>query len=123
MGRALANRRSLRRLMLITVLIALTGCATEFERRFDEAERLRSEAAAADSEWLETGDLLAQAQQAASRDDLDAAMVLVERARFQAEMAILLAFLLVANMIGALVLLPSLVSIIGPKRILPKYRF
>jgi hypothetical protein len=88
MGRALANRRSLRRLMLITVLIALTGCATEFERRFDEAERLRSEAAAADSEWLETGDLLAQAQQAASRDDLDAAMVLVERARFQAEMAI-----------------------------------
>ena len=42
--------------------------------------------------------------------------------KFQAEMAILLAFLLVANMIGALVLLPSLVSIIGPQRILPKYR-
>jgi hypothetical protein len=31
---------------------------------------------------------LEQAQQAASRDDLDAAMVMVERARFQAEMAI-----------------------------------
>lgn len=42
--------------------------------------------------------------------------------KFQAEMAILLAFLLVANMIGALALLPSLVSIIGPERILPKYR-
>jgi uncharacterized protein len=42
--------------------------------------------------------------------------------KFQAEMAILLAFLLVANMVGALALLPSLVSIIGPHRILPKYR-
>ncbi len=42
--------------------------------------------------------------------------------KFQAEMAILLAFLLIANMIGALALLPALVSIIGPERILPKYR-
>jgi uncharacterized protein len=42
--------------------------------------------------------------------------------KFQAEMSILLAFLLIANMIGALALLPTLVSIIGPDRILPKYR-
>jgi len=42
--------------------------------------------------------------------------------KFQAEMSILLAFLLIANMIGALALLPTLVSVIGPERILPKYR-
>lgn len=42
--------------------------------------------------------------------------------KFQAEMAILLAFLLVANMVGALTVLPALVSIIGPDKILPKYR-
>lgn len=42
--------------------------------------------------------------------------------KFQAEMAILLAFLLVANMVGALTVLPALVSIVGPERILPKYR-
>lgn len=88
MDRALVNRPSLRPLLLVTLLIALTGCSTEFERRFDEAEQLRAEAAAAGSEWLETGDLLQQAQLAASRDDLDVAMELVERARFQAEMAI-----------------------------------
>ncbi|MBU1053922.1 MAG: MMPL family transporter [Proteobacteria bacterium] len=42
--------------------------------------------------------------------------------KFQAEMAILLAFLLVANMVGALTVLPALVSIVGPEKILPKYR-
>ena len=42
--------------------------------------------------------------------------------KFQAEMGILLAFLMVANMIGALVLLPVLVSIFGPRRLLLKYR-
>ncbi len=42
--------------------------------------------------------------------------------KFQAEMAMLLAFLLVANMVGALTVLPALVSIIGPEKILPKYR-
>jgi len=42
--------------------------------------------------------------------------------KFQAEMAVLLAFLLVANMVGALAVLPALVSILGPDRILPKYR-
>ncbi len=42
--------------------------------------------------------------------------------KFQAEMAILLSFLLVANMVASLAVLPSLVSIIGPDRILPKYK-
>ncbi|MBU1053184.1 MAG: MMPL family transporter [Proteobacteria bacterium] len=42
--------------------------------------------------------------------------------KFQAEMAMLLAFLLVANMVGALTVLPALVSIIGPEKILHKYR-
>lgn len=88
MDRARVSRQSLRPIVLIMALIALAGCSTEFERRFDEAERLRAEAAAAGSEWLETGSLLEQAQQAASRDDLDTAMELVERARFQAEMAV-----------------------------------
>ncbi len=42
--------------------------------------------------------------------------------KFQAEMAVMLSFLLVANMLGALMILPALVSIIGPERILSKYR-
>ena len=42
--------------------------------------------------------------------------------KFQADMAILLCFLLVANMIGALAVLPALVSVVGPKRLLEKYR-
>jgi hypothetical protein len=42
--------------------------------------------------------------------------------KFQAEMGILLAFLMAANAIGALVILPSLVGIIGPQKLLPKYR-
>ncbi len=42
--------------------------------------------------------------------------------KFQAEMALLLSFLLFANMVASLAVLPSLVSIIGPDRILPKYR-
>ncbi len=42
--------------------------------------------------------------------------------KFQAEMGTLLAFLMVANMIGALVIVPSLVSILGPQRMLHKYQ-
>jgi predicted RND superfamily exporter protein len=42
--------------------------------------------------------------------------------KFQAEIAILLTFLLIANMVGALAILPALVSIVGPEKILPKYR-
>jgi hypothetical protein len=42
--------------------------------------------------------------------------------KFQAEMALMLAFLLTANAIGALAVLPALVSIVGPERLLKKYR-
>jgi hypothetical protein len=42
--------------------------------------------------------------------------------KFQADMAILLCFLLVANMVGALAVLPALVSVVGPERLLAKYR-
>ncbi|MFX0201299.1 MAG: MMPL family transporter [Candidatus Hodarchaeota archaeon] len=42
--------------------------------------------------------------------------------KFQAEMGVLLAFLMVANMVGALVILPGLVSIFGPKRVLARYK-
>jgi hypothetical protein len=42
--------------------------------------------------------------------------------KFQAEMALMLAFLLTANAIGALAVLPALVSIVGPDRLLKKYR-
>jgi predicted RND superfamily exporter protein len=42
--------------------------------------------------------------------------------KFQAEMGLLLAFLMVFNMLGSLVLLPSLVSVIGQDRVLLKYR-
>jgi predicted RND superfamily exporter protein len=37
-------------------------------------------------------------------------------------MGLLLAFLMVFNMLGSLVLLPSLVSVIGQDRVLLKYR-
>lgn len=42
--------------------------------------------------------------------------------KFQAEMGFLLAFLMVANMIGSLAILPAMVSIFGPDRILLKYK-
>ena len=42
--------------------------------------------------------------------------------KFQAEMAIMLAFLLTANAIGALAVVPAFVSVMGPDRILKKYR-
>lgn len=42
--------------------------------------------------------------------------------KFQAEMGLLLAFLMVFNMIGAMVFIPVQVAIFGPKRVLLKYR-
>lgn len=88
MDRVLENSRIVRLVTLIIAMIVTSGCASEFERRFGEAERLRAEAAAVDSEWLQTGSLLEQAKEAAARDDLDEALALVEQAHFQAEMAI-----------------------------------
>lgn len=42
--------------------------------------------------------------------------------KFQAEMGLLLAFLMVFNMIGAMVFIPTQVAILGPQRTLLKYR-
>jgi hypothetical protein len=65
------------------------GCASEFDRRFDEAERLRQDVAARGYEWINTADILEQAQASEASGDLAAALVLVEQARFQATAALL----------------------------------
>ena len=82
------NRVSMKLLVLATALIAVSGCASEFDRRYAVAERLQAEASAAGAEWLETGKLLSQASEAAAGGDTDAAYLLLDKARFQAEMAI-----------------------------------
>ena len=74
--------------MVATVLIVSSGCTTEFEQQFAAAQKLQAEAAAAGSEWLETGPLLSRARDAADSDDMEAAFWLLEQARFKAEMAI-----------------------------------
>lgn len=77
------------RLMLVAAALTLvSACASEFERRFSEAERLRAEASAAGAEWLQTAKLLEQARDAEAGGDNEAALVLVEEARFQAEAAL-----------------------------------
>ncbi len=86
MGRAHANRRFA--LALIFALF-LAACATsDFGRRFDEAERLRQQAAEQGYEWLDTSGLLEEAQEQASRGETDKALELVEAARFQAAAAL-----------------------------------
>lgn len=42
--------------------------------------------------------------------------------KFQAEMGLLLGFLMFANMLGGLIVVPVLVSVLGPERVLTKYR-
>jgi hypothetical protein len=87
MDRARASSR-LAGLLAAAFVLATAGCATEFERRFTEAEGLRTEAAAAGSEWLETGELLDRARAENARGNTELALDLVARARFQAETAI-----------------------------------
>jgi hypothetical protein len=74
--------------LLALSLFAAAGCARGFDAELAEAERLRAEAAAAGFEWLETRSLLEQARYAADNGDLDEGSALVEKARFQAVMAI-----------------------------------
>jgi hypothetical protein len=85
MARAHASNLAL---ALTLALFAVPGCASEFETQLAEAERLRTEAADAGYEWLETAKLLEQAREAAANGNLDDATALVEKARFQAVMAI-----------------------------------
>lgn len=73
---------------VLAAMLAAAGCTTVFEQRLAEAERLRGEAAAAGAEWLQTGALLDQARDEAARGDVDAALALVDKARFQSEVAL-----------------------------------
>lgn len=83
-----ANRLSVRTLIVGTVIVLLSACSTEFDRKLGEAEALRAEAARAGAEWLKTGDLLDEARAAAADGDTETALMLVEEARFQAEAAL-----------------------------------
>ena len=88
MGRARASRFVVA-LSGIVLSFAMTACASEFERRFAEADGLRLEAAAQGYEWLETAAVLDEAREKAEQGDVEAARVLVDKARFQAEAALL----------------------------------
>lgn len=83
-----ASNRVVRILLAGITLMLVSACATEFDREFGEAERLRAEAAAAGAEWLETGNLLEQAREAEAAGNTARARELVEEAKFQAEAAL-----------------------------------
>ena len=70
------------------ILLGTSGCSTAFERRYDEADELRRQAAQRGHEWIGTAGLLEQARDAEARGDTETAMQLVERARFQADAAL-----------------------------------
>lgn len=79
-------------MIVAMALLSVAGCAaepSEFETQFAAAERLRLEAAEARYEWLETAQLLEQARNEADADNLDEALALVDKARLQAETAII----------------------------------
>ena len=75
-------------LLVLAAALAAAGCTTAFERQLAEAEQLRLDAAAAGAEWLQTEGLLDEARDEAARGDMDAALALVDKARFQAETAL-----------------------------------
>ena len=66
----------------------LPGHKESFRQAYDEAECLRKAAAAERAEWLETESLLVQSLEAADRGDWEEASKLVQKARFQAMMAL-----------------------------------
>ena len=84
---ARANKSGLAVIILVAVFGA-AGCTTTFERQWAEAEQLRLEAAAAGAEWLKTEALLDQAREEAAEGNMDAALALVEKARFQSAAAL-----------------------------------
>ena len=75
-------------MVILAAMLTAAGCTTVFEQRLAEAEHLRAEAAAAGAEWLQTKALLDQAHDVAARGDMDAALALVDKARFQSEAAL-----------------------------------
>ena len=74
----------------LTLLLALltAGCASEFERRYEEAEGLRMQAAEKGYEWIATANLLEQARTESDAGNAEAALELADKARFQAEAAL-----------------------------------
>ena len=87
MGPAHASR-VLAALCCTAVAFLATGCASEFERRFDEAESLRQQAAAQGYEWIGTAGLLEKAEALAADGDTENALALVELASFQSATAL-----------------------------------
>lgn len=87
MGPARVNKCLVMAVGLLLALVA-SGCASEFERRYDEAEQLRLEAADRGYEWIGTAALLEQAQAEAAAGKTDAALALVDDARFEADAAL-----------------------------------
>ena len=85
-----ASRPAIALAILLALALALApGVRGEdFEASLETAEQLLAKAAKAGTEWLETGKLLDEARKAAADGDMQAAMALVEQARFQAETAI-----------------------------------
>lgn len=84
-----ARANSLRAGWLVLLLLpAMAGCASEFERRYDEAERLRLSAAEKGYEWIGTADLLEQAAAEQAAGNTGTALELAAEARFQAEAAL-----------------------------------
>lgn len=75
-------------LLMAMILVSLSGCATGFEKRLEEAERMRVMAADAGAEWLRTEEFITQAKTEAARGDMERANSLLELAQFQAETAI-----------------------------------
>ena len=84
----MARVRVSKGLAAAALAVLATGCSTEFERRYAEAERMRLDAAAAGAEWLQTEEVLAASREAAEQGDTSAALALVEEAKFQAEAAL-----------------------------------
>ena len=80
--------RALAALCCAAVALVAAGCASEFERRFDEAEGLRQQAAAQGYEWIGTAGLLEKAEALAADGDTENALALVEQARFQSATAL-----------------------------------
>ena len=74
----------------LTLLLAVltSGCASEFERRYEEAEGLRMQAAEKGYEWIATANLLEQARTESDAGNAEAALELTDKARFQAEAAL-----------------------------------
>ena len=79
-------------MIIAMAVLSVGGCAdepSEFDSQFAAAERLRLEAAEARYEWLETAQLLEKARTDADAGNLDEAFALVDKARLQAEAAIM----------------------------------